>query len=107
MYECKYILKKQIKDTVHELTLDQNEIREIWAHYEQYLTDENIWNRIKDAYGLNDFTKYEDIIDDISHKYKKCIEWGCDHEHALDEAISEHQERLEELVKQREGESVC
>ena len=103
MYECKYTLKKQIGDTSHKIALNQTDIQKIWAYYEQYLSDENIWNRLKNDYGLSDFAKYDDIIDDISHKYKKYIEWGSDHEHAMNEAISEHKERLVELMKQREG----
>ena len=105
MYECVFQLKKKVGNTVHKLTLDRNEVREIWAFYEEYLTDENIWNKLKDDYGLADFAKCEDVVDAISHRYKKCVEWGSDHEFSLDEAFSENQEKIDELVKQMEGSS--
>jgi len=103
MYACEFILKRKFGNVAHELVLTRDDVRTIWAYYEQYLADENIWNKLRNDFGISNYSLYEDIIDAISHRYNKCIEWGCDHEYALGEAFSEHQERLEELMKQREG----
>jgi len=97
------VLKKQIGDTIHEIELNCDEVRAVYNFYAQYLIDETIWNKLQADYGLTDFSKCEDLMDNISYRYNKILEWGGDPEFSFDEAISENKEQIEKLVKQQEG----
>jgi len=103
LYKCEYGFKKEIGGTTHEILLDCVDLRKIWEFYEQYLVDESIWNKLQEDYGLKDFKKCEDVIDDISHRYKKHCSNGGDHEFSLDEAIEENSKKINELVNQMKG----
>lgn len=103
MYECAYQLKKEIDGAIHEVSLDCVDVRKIWEFYEQYLIDESILNKLQEDYELTDFNKCEDVIDSILRKYKKYFSNGGGHEFSLNEAIEEHQEKIEEIVRQMKG----
>jgi hypothetical protein len=98
MAECCYIIEKKINGVIHKITLDKEEMSAIWVFYDDFLIEERIENRLRDEFGITDFTGCVDTINDILHRYNKSQEYGCDEESSLSFAFDEYQERIDAFI---------
>ena len=98
MADCCYILKKEINGITHELPLTCDEISLIWLHYDNFMIEEQVINKLIDDYGIKDISEFESIIDELVYRYNKNREYGCDEEHSVQFAFEEMNVEIDNLL---------
>jgi len=80
------------------VSLNQDDIRQIWALYDCFLTEERVWNKLRYDYGLTNYEMHEQLVCNIAYSYGKNLDFGCDETYSITEALEEYSAQIEEAV---------